>query len=115
MSSFKDITFEFGGETYTVKANNVFRLIAQIEEVITVTELFTLNAEKLPLARLADAYAVCLKYAGAKAEPEDVYCSMLANGAGDVINYVQGLVAVVIPPEELRGGGSNEKKTEAKA
>lgn len=114
MSVFKDITFEFDGEQYTVKSNNVFRLIAQIEEVIPVSELFSGSPK---MTKIAEAYFTCLSYCGADTTVEEVYAQLFNDGGASASLYVQALVAMVIPPEKFRtvSEGEEEKKQKTKA
>lgn len=97
MSVFEDITLGFAGDEYTVKSNQVMKLIAMIEEVISLRELSQEGGPRL--TRLAEAYKVALNYAGAEVTTEQVYESLFGNGgANNVANVIQSLIMMMLPP-----------------
>ena len=111
MSVFEDITLGFAGEEYTVKSNQVMKLIAMVEEVITLRELSQDGGPRL--TRLAEAYKVALNYAGADVTVEQVYESLFGNGgANNVAQVIQSLIMMMLPPSTYNP--PETKKTTAK-
>lgn len=71
---FNDIELVWGGKTYTIKSHRVMGAIAQMEEHITMTEMAAYSRRgTAPLARMCQAYAAMLKYAGARVTADEVY------------------------------------------
>lgn len=98
MAVFKDVTLGFRGNEYTIPHNKVMRLIAIIEDIVSLRELTTGNGPKL--SRLAEAYAEALKYAGAKVEIDEVYEALfIGEGAAEVSQIVTSLVLLMMPPK----------------
>ena len=96
MAIFEDVTLSFKGEEFTIKGNQVMKLISQVEDVISLGELTT--APKL--SKLAEAYAVAINYAGGKASIDEVYASLFGSGGSDnVQNSITSLIMMMLPPE----------------
>ena len=108
MSIFQDITFGHKGKDYKVKSTQVMRLIAMIEDVITLQELTT----QPRLSRLAEAYTVALNYAGADLPIDEVYASLFGEGGQERISgAITNLVMMMLPPESYNpenNGGKPE-------
>jgi hypothetical protein len=95
MAIFEDITLTFKGAEYTVPSNAVMRLIAKVEDVISLQEL----TGQPKLSKLAEAYTVVLNHAGAKAKTEEVYASLFGDGGVENIqNSIMSLIQMMIPP-----------------
>lgn len=95
MAIFEDITLTFGGSDYTIPSTSVMRLIAKIEDVISLQEL----TSQPKLSKLAEAYTVALNQAGAKAKTEEVYASLFGDGGMENIqNSITTLIQMMIPP-----------------
>lgn len=96
MAIFEDITLTFGGDEYTIPSNGVMRLIAKIEDVISLQDL----TGQPKLSRLAEAYTVALVYAGCKkVNTEDVYASLFGDGGRENIqNSITTLIQMMVPP-----------------
>nr|AKH46254.1 hypothetical protein [uncultured marine virus] len=111
MSIFEDITLGFDGDEYTVKHTQVMKLIAVIEDIVTLQELTSGTNPKL--SKIAEAYAAALMFAGAKVTCEEVYASLFSEGAAERIPQVlTALVMMMLPPDSYRAQGD---KTENKA
>ena len=67
----KSITLTFRGETYIVPAEKAFALGAQVEEVVTFVELASWGARPR-FFKIAQAYGVMLRFAGAKVSDAEV-------------------------------------------
>jgi hypothetical protein len=104
MNIFEDIVLTFGGEEFTIKSNRVMKLISMVEDVISLQELTT----RPKLAKLAEAYAVSLNYAGAKVSIDEVYASLFGTeGADNVQNSITSLIMMMLPPSTYQP--NNEK------
>jgi hypothetical protein len=100
MSVFQDITFEFEGEQYSIKANAVFPLIAQIDEVMPLSELL---AEKTPsIVKMCHAFSVCIMYAGGNVSAEVVFDGLFGENPVNPREVVQQLQMFVIPPAKYQ-------------
>ena len=84
MSIFQDVTLGFTGEEYTIPHNKVMKLIAIVEDVVSLQDLT--NGKGPKMNKLAEAYAVALNYAGAKVEVEEVYASLFVNSGGELVS-----------------------------
>lgn len=101
MAIFEDITLGFDGEEYVVKHTQMMKLIAIIEDIITLQEL--INKDSVKLSKLANAYAAALNFAGAKATVEDVYASLFGEGgASHVSEVITTLIMMMLPPSSYR-------------
>jgi len=107
MSVFKEITLGFKGEEFKVQPGQVMRLIAMVEDVISLQDL--MNGPKL--SKLAEAYTVALNYAGASAQTEEVYESLFGEGgAGNVQASITTLITMMLPPSSYSAGEDPKKK-----
>ena len=101
---FQPVHIEWKGETFTVESGKVMGLIAAIEDVLPLTELMTKASEqRLPLSKIAIAYATALRYAGAKVTDETVYHSLFSDGMAEQAPIlISGLVSMMIPPDAMK-------------
>jgi hypothetical protein len=114
-SAFDDVTLEWNGKPFTIKANKRMEAIARIEEHVTLAELARFwQRGTAPQARLAKAFAAVLQSAGATVTDEEVYIGMMPGGESNpeaVHASIQLLIAMMLPPETMRkmtnGSGSN--------
>lgn len=67
----KSITLQFRGQTYTVPAEKAFALGAAVEDVVTFVEIASWGA-KPRFFKIAQAYGVMLRFAGAKVSDDEV-------------------------------------------
>lgn len=111
MGIFNDVTIGFKGEEFTIEANKVMRLIASVEEVISLAELTT---GKPKLAKIAEAYALMINYAGGNADIESVYESLFVNdGSQTVQAAIQSLIMLMLPPSSYSAPQETKKKDTA--
>lgn len=108
MRKFADVRLVWDNRTYTVRANQLLGLIARLEGIVTFVELVGIQVRGgVPQAKLAQAYGEALRYAGCEVEDEDIYYKMFptvgqpAETALAVSNSVNGLMALMIPPDNL--------------
>lgn len=105
VSAFDDVTLEWGGQPYVIKADRRMEAIARIEEFVTFAELQRYwDRKTAPTARLAMAFASLLRHAGAKVTDADVYMGMFPGGGSDptsVTEAITTLIAMMVPPSLL--------------
>ena len=111
MAIFNDITLTWQDIDYTISGTNVLPLIAQIEDsVITVFELFESQRDpsKIKLTKVAKAYAMALRYAGA---PDVDDAAVYQNAVyGNAVKALTALLSVMVPPFQ----GSNTPQASKK-
>ena len=99
MAIFEDISLTFGGDEFTIKGNQVMKLIAQIEDVISLQEL----TSQPNLSKLAEAYALAINYAGGKVMIDEVYASLFGDGGPENIqSSITNLIMMMIPPSSYQ-------------
>lgn len=115
MSLFKDVTLVWKGDEYVVPSENVMKLIAKVEDCITLAQLTSDNG--VPPAKLSMAYAVALRHAGCRnVTQEDIYKSLFVNGnAQNISDAVGSLIMLMIPPETYQPKVDQAKKPKPKA
>jgi hypothetical protein len=123
MSSFEDIRLGWDGKSYLIPARKVLGAVARVEEVVTLQELLQYAQRgTAPMGRIAKAFGLVLRYAGADVEDEAVYLGMFGDGAAaadggvqqQVLTAVTLLMQMMIPPEVRRKVEAGENvKTEA--
>jgi hypothetical protein len=106
MSHFDDVSLEWAGKTYVIKANMRMRAIARIEEHITLAEMQDYWARKTaPMSRLSMAYASLLRFLGADVQDDDVYVGMFPGGSENparVRDAITLLLAMMVPPKAFK-------------
>lgn len=111
MSVFQDVTFEFKGQQYKVEATNMMRLLAILYDKVHPTDVLT---EKPNLAKLSDAFAACINYAGGNVTDEEVYSAMFKQDDQTNQAHIVGtLLLLIVPPSEYQtttSDGTGEKK-----
>ena len=112
MSTFQDITFEFKGERYTIRANGVYRLIQQLHEIIPLSVLLDPvskdGKEKYTTFDVVDAYTCCLNYAGANVISEEVFAEIFDDK--EPLNPTALIVTLnrlIIPPAKYQQATSD--------
>lgn len=110
MNIFKDVVLGFNGDEFTVKHDEVMKLICELEDIISLNELVSGGTPKL--GKLATAYTVALNYAGSTAKVNDVYASLFASeGAKAASQAITGLLVLMLPPETYNNeSATGEKK-----
>lgn len=114
---FEPVTLTWDGRDYTIAADQVMRCIAAVEEVITLGELneFSIKGQ-CPLARVAQAFGVVLRFAGCQVRDDVVYAGMFSKGGGNAArDAVQTLLLMMVPPSTYRGVPTSKKGAPASA
>ena len=113
---FEPIVIEFKGEEFKVPANQVFGLIATIENYITLADLHGSPKN----TALAEAYAAAVRYAGGNATKSEVYEMLFdMTGPQNIRSAIGSLMAMMIPPSAMKkakeedGAEQGEKKPQA--
>lgn len=97
---FEDIVLSWGDEEYTIGGDDkIMRLIAMIEEEVTLQELSAGNPQ---LTKVSRAYQKALKFAGAEVSVAEVYASLFGNSAANITATITGLIAMMVPPAAMR-------------
>lgn len=103
---FEPIEVKWGERSYKLQPDGILRAIADVEDVLTIGELYVYQARRdtLPLAKLALAYATLLRHAGAQVTAEQVYAAMFSGDdlQSRAISAIQTLQMLMIPPSALR-------------
>lgn len=105
MPVFEDVKLAWKGGELVIPPERVLRAIVLVEDVLTLGELGRcMVSGTLPLARIASAYGVLLRYAGAKVTDDEVYEGMFAKSEmqQQAMRAVFALQQLMIPPEHLR-------------
>lgn len=112
MSGFDDVKFGWAGKEYVIPAHKVLGAIARVEDVVTLQELQRNGVkETIPLAKLAMAYGVLLRYAGAQVTDMEIYNGMFGVGkdaqAIVIVEAITNLVVLMIPPDAQKKIGAS--------
>jgi hypothetical protein len=104
---FEEVQLDWNGKTYSIPRNNVLRLIAQMEDVVTLGRLHEfMTTGQIPLGKVSRAFAIALRFAGARVTDEEVYAGMFSAGGVELqaraLQAIQVLQGLMIPPERLR-------------
>lgn len=125
MSVFQPVTFEWKGAEYTIPADRMLPVIADVETKITLSELAEAvnDGRKVPLATLAQVYGMVLRHAGAAVSDDECYMAMFGEGVDRqrAVAAIGTLMLMMMPPgvaERVRAaqdgaGGKVQKKTVA--
>ena len=102
MSRFQDVTLSYNGKDYTVKADQVMKLILILEDIVSLQRLADPNNP--PMGKISEAYAAALAYAGCKSvSTEDIYFSLFSEGsAAEAQNAVNGILSMMVPPQDYK-------------
>jgi len=117
MAIFEDITLDFQGVTYSLSGDGqIMKAIAAIEDHVTISELTEgSQTGKLPLAKLASAFAAVLRQAGARVSDAEVYADMW-RGGGDIdkiTEAITSLLTMMMPPETMRELNASDAEGDA--
>src|SRR4051812_44544491 len=96
MAIFEDVTFTWLDRDYVLPASRLLKTIAAIEDVLTLAQLARHQAQgSVPMAKLAQAYGIMLRSAGAPFTDDQVYDGLFAdedgNMQGRIMTYVVSL------------------------
>lgn len=108
-SSFDDIRLTWNGQTFVIPSDRVLGAIARVEDVITFHELLAYSGRSTaPVGKLAEAYGILLRYAGADVTDDAVYVGMFGNltegFGGTVRESIETLMLMMIPKDERQKG-----------
>jgi hypothetical protein len=110
MSIFQELVLTWKGVDYRVAPDNMLRLIAQVEDVITLNELYNYSQKgAAPLSKLSLAYGLMLRYAGAKVQDEEVYRAIATGKDKAATTATQSILMMMLPPEDLIEGNEQGK------
>lgn len=104
---FQDFQLSWRGRSYTIPANKMMQVIARIEDHITLGELAKFQQDKgtLPFAKLSNAFAEVINFAGGQVDAQDVYSGLCGGGAEDeqkiVGTAVSALLLMMTPPDVI--------------
>ncbi len=129
MIGFEDVNLSYNGASYVIPKAKVLMAVAEIEDALrgtgTKSALEVLFQPGGPsFSRLAMAYSVALRAAGAAVSADEIYIKMqqgLANGdATEIAQQAQGavlaLVAMISPPMAMAmGSDEGDASGEAEA
>jgi hypothetical protein len=107
MAIFQPIVFGWCGQDYTVPADRALGLVAEIEEVVTLFEIATMQV-KPNTSKLARAFGAALRYAGAKVSDDEVYQGLFQPGQmfEEVQKLMVVLMAIMMPPNPVSGASA---------
>lgn len=104
---FDPVTLAWGGKEYSIPADKMMRVIAVIEDVVTLAELKRYHDKGgAPLAKLSEAFAAALSFAGATGVTADeVYLAMFGTeeDQAQAATAVVGLLQIMAPPGSASG------------
>lgn len=98
MGLFEEISLEWGGEKYSLLPD--LELIARIENIITASELYEyVGRNAIPFAKVAMAYGIVLREAGASVRDADIYQGMFTSqkDQNNAASSVSVLLAMMAP------------------
>ena len=109
MAVFQDVNLQWQGKEHTIKANSVMRVIAEVEQIISVAEL---AGKRPPVARIAEAYTMALSFVGVTVDQEEVYEALFDDGGAAIQGAVMGLIMLMVPPKKYQTKQANEQAVE---
>lgn len=119
MGVFNDIPIGWRDREYIIPANRVLKVIAAIEEHITIDEIcsYASRGAMLPITKITFAYGAALRLAGAAVSDDEVYEHMFS---GDeersvALDALNGLLGMMMPASKLAEFQAGLEKTEAGA
>jgi hypothetical protein len=98
---FKPVVLTWDGRSYTIQANQIMRALAVIEDHVTMLELQrAFKSGGAPLAKISNAFAAVIQFAGGSVTADDVYSGMFGGGtdAAAAQQAVTMLLMMMIPP-----------------
>lgn len=120
MPIFEDIELEWDGNKKTVPADHVMRMLAKVEDQLTLHELHQFRQRgTAPLVRVCMAYGAALRYAGFPVTEDEVYHRVITASSVDegqqAMGMVEALQAMMIPPADLNVAKGPTKSGKSKA
>jgi hypothetical protein len=109
MRVFEEVTLSWNGQDYKIPPDQVLRTIAEIEGVITMGDLAQMSLGRPMLAKLAMAFGIALRAAGAIVTDDEIYFGVFGDKTDRVKTIrerahraIFSLQSLMIPPEHLR-------------
>ena len=111
MGVFESVTLTWQGKDYQVPPNRLLRLIAAVEDKITLSQIVEMAARgQMKFALVAEAYAAALRVAGVKpVGPDDLFGlevhAALFEGKEAITRWtetVDKLVRLMTPPQAMQ-------------
>ncbi len=100
---FEPVVLTWKGVDYEIAPDRVMMLIAKIEDILTLSEIFAYQGKgAAPMAKLSMAYGVALRYAGAKVRDDEVYKGMFDECGSSAGTAINALLSMMLPPAELQ-------------
>lgn len=103
---FEPIRITWAGQEFTLQPDQVLRTIADVEEILTIGELYVYQSQRktVPLAKLSMAFATVLRHAGARVSGDDVFATLFKDGdlQARALQLIHVLQILMLPPESLR-------------
>lgn len=107
---FEDVKLTWKGDEYVIPSQHMMRVIARIEDHITLRELMESMSNGSPkFAKIASAYASVLRFAGCAVDDQEVYEGMLSGtdekspeGMSIIAQALTGLLSMMMPPKTLQ-------------
>lgn len=120
MAIFEEVAVAWGDKKFVIPADRMMMTIARVEDVLTLGDLSAYFATgKLPLAKIAQAFGIVLRQAGASVEDEEVYEGMFRAKGQEVtrraIEAIHMLMALMVPPAHLRAATEEAAAKQGKA
>lgn len=110
MGIFNELNLTWKGTDYTVPADNILRLIAKVEDVITLNELYSYSQKgAAPLAKLATAFGIILRYAGCKVSDDEIYKTIVNGETNAATVATHTILGMMLPPVDLIEGNESGK------
>jgi hypothetical protein len=98
---FEPVTLSWDGKPYVIPANQVMKALAVIEDHCTMFELQkSFKSGGVPLAKISNAFAAVIRFAGGTVTAEEVYAGMFGGGpdAQAAQQAVTMLLMMMVPP-----------------
>lgn len=92
---FEPVELTWKGDVYAIPPSRVLRAIAVVEDVITLQQLSM--GPRVPLAKLAMAYAALLRFAGGKVTDDEMYLALFGPKGADATAQVQMMLRLMLP------------------
>lgn len=118
MGIFDDIQLGWNDRDYVIPSRKVLGAVARIEDTVTLQELIAYGEKgTAPMAKVAQAYASVLRYAGAKVSDEEVYDGMFQgkNSQELILEAVNGLLGMMLPPSAHTSAKEHNRGNSRKA
>lgn len=111
MAIFEEVTLVWKEREYKIPSDQIMRVIAKVEDVLTMVQLHRYRErEDLPIGKLAQAFGIVLRHAGANVTDEEVYEGIFQgdNLRKIALEAVTTLQMMMLPPSALRKGSAPE-------